>query len=94
MEAAEIALSGVQEEQKVGQRTTLDVIDAQQVLLDARETLVIAERGPAVALFAALSAMGRLTAEALGLPVAKYDATEHYRAVRSKFIGVQTLDGR
>ena len=46
VEAAEIALSGVQEEQKVGQRTTLDVLDAQQVLLDARETLVIAQREP------------------------------------------------
>jgi len=94
VEAAEIALSGVQEEQKVGQRTTLDVLDAQQVLLNARETLVVAQHDRVVASFSVLSAMGRLTAEALGLPTAAYDPSEHYRAVRGKFIGVSTPDGR
>ena len=44
IEAADIALSGVQEEQRVGQRTTLDVLDAQQELLEARETLIVAQR--------------------------------------------------
>ena len=47
-----------------------------------------------MASFALLSAMGRLTAEALALPTAVYDPTEHYRAVRGKFIGVSTPDGR
>ena len=94
VEAAEIALSGVQEEQNVGQRTTLDVLDAQQVLLNARETLIVARRGRVVASFSVLSAMGRLTAEALGLPTAAYDPTEHYRAVRGRFIGTRTPDGR
>ena len=94
VEAAEIALCGVQEEQRVGQRTTLDVLDAQQVLLDARETLVLARRDRVVASFSLLSAMGRLTAEALRLPTAAYDPTEHYQAVRGQFIGVTTPDGR
>jgi len=94
VEAADIALSGVQEEQRVGQRTTLDVLDAQQELLDTRETLIVARRDRVVASFALLSAMGRLTAEALALPTAAYDPTEHYRAVRGRFIGVSTPDGR
>lgn len=94
IEAAEIALSGVQEEQRVGQRTTLDVLDAQQELLNAQETLIVARRGRVVANFALLSAIGRLTAEALALPTAAYDPGEHYKAVRGRFIGVSTPDGR
>jgi len=92
--AAEIALTGVQEEQRVGQRTTLDVLDAQRELLGARETVLVAQRDRAVASFALLSAMGRLTAEALSLPTPAYDPTEHYRAVRTKLIGTRTPDGR
>ena len=92
--AAEIALSGVQEEQSVGQRTTLDVLDAQEELLLARETLVVARRDLVVASFALLSAMGRLNAEQLNLPVAAYDPTEHYNEVRDLWGGVRTPDGR
>jgi outer membrane protein len=92
--AAEIALSGVQEEQRVGQRTTLDVLDQQQELLNARETLIVAQRDLVVASFALLSAMGRLTAEALGLPTPAYDPVEHYQAVSDKWYGVRTPDGR
>jgi outer membrane protein len=94
VDAAGIALSGVQEEQRVGQRTTLDVLDAQQELLSARETAIVAHRDRVVASFALLSAMGRLTAEQLSLPTEAYDPTQHYRAVRSKLIGVRTPDGR
>ena len=94
VEAAEIALSGVQEEQRVGQRTTLDVLDAQEEFLLARETLIIAERDRVVASFALLSAMGRLTGEALSLPVDIYDPTHHYREVRGKWYGLRTPDGR
>lgn len=94
IEAAELALSGVQEERDVGQRTTLDVLDAQQVLLNARELLVIAHHDRLVASFSVLSAMGRLSAETLSLPIDTYDPTEHYRAVRGKVIGASTPDGR
>jgi outer membrane protein len=92
--AAEVALSGVQEEQRVGQRTTLDVLDAQQELLSARETLILARRDLVVASFALLSAMGRLTAEALNLPTPVYDPSEHYTAVRDRWYGTRTPDSR
>ncbi len=92
--AAEIALTGAQEEQRVGQRTTLDVLNQQQELLNARETLIIAERDQVVSSFALLSAMGRLTAETLGLDTPVYDPTEHYQAVTDKWFGVRTPDGR
>ena len=92
--AAETALSGVQEEQRVGQRTTLDVLDAQQEFLNAELTLVIARREATVASFGLLSAIGLLTAEDLKLPAAVYDPTEHYHAVRDKWFGLRTPDGR
>jgi outer membrane protein len=92
--AAELALSGVQEEQRVGQRTTLDVLNQQQDLLDARQILVVARRDQVVAAFSLLSAMGRLSAEQLNLPTAVYDPTEHYRAVRGRWHGFRTPDGR
>jgi outer membrane protein len=94
VQAAEIALSGVQEEQKVGQRTTLDVLDQQQTLLDAQETLINARRGRIVASFSLLSSIGQLTAEALGLATEPYHPEEHYQAVRNRLIGVRTPDGR
>jgi outer membrane protein len=94
VDAAEIALSGVQEEQRVGQRTTLDVLNQQQELLNARETLVLARRSLVVASYALLSAMGRLTAEDLNLPTAAYNPVEHYDAVRDRWRGVRTPDGR
>lgn len=94
VEAAEIALTGVQEEQKVGQRTQLDVLNQQQELLNARETLIVAERGLVVASFALVSAVGRLTAEDLRLPAASYDPGAHYQAVRNKWGGTRTPDGR
>ena len=94
VEAGEIALSGVQEEQRVGQRTQLDVLDQQQELLNARETLVLAERGLVVASFALVSAIGRLTAEPLRLATPAYDPAEHYDAVKNKWIGTRTPDGR
>ncbi len=94
VDAADVALSGVQEEQRVGQRTTLDVLDAQQVVLNANETEIVARHDRVVASFSLLSAVGRLTAEALSLPTAAYDPTEHYKKVRGKFIGVHTPDGR
>jgi outer membrane protein len=92
--AADIALSGVQEEQRVGQRTTLDVLDQQQTLLSARETLIVAQRDRVVASFSLLSAMGRLDAQNLSLPATVYDPGEHYREVRGKMIGIRTPDGR
>lgn len=85
--ANEIALEGVTQEQMVGSRTILDVLDAQQELLNARVSLVRAQRDQYVAAYTLLAAMGRLTAEDLGLPVEVYDPTRHYERARGRLIG-------
>ncbi|MFS8181782.1 TolC family outer membrane protein [Pseudovibrio denitrificans] len=92
--AARLALEGVIEEQRVGQRTTLDVLDTQSDLVDARVTLVTAQRDRVVAAYQVLSSIGRLDYDNLGLSGARYDPTEHYRLVRDKWIGLRTPDGR
>ncbi|MDH3194720.1 MAG: TolC family outer membrane protein [Hyphomicrobiales bacterium] len=94
VEASRIALNGVQEEQRVGQRTTLDVLDAQEELVDARANLVVAQRDSIVASFALLSSAGLLSAENLNLPVELHDPVAHYDAVKDKWFGLRTPDGR
>jgi outer membrane protein len=92
--AAEIALNGVREEARVGQRTTLDVLNAQQELVNARVTLVTAQRDRVVSSYTLLSATGHLTPQVLRLPVQIYDPRIHYHQVRDAWIGVRTPDGR
>lgn len=92
--AAQLALSGVIEERDVGQRTTLDVLNAQADVINARIDLVNAEHDVIVASYAIVSAMGRLSPSRLGLNVAQYDPGEHYRAVKDKWYGLSTPDGR
>ncbi|HEY0293648.1 MAG TPA: TolC family outer membrane protein, partial [Hansschlegelia sp.] len=94
IQASQTALNGVREEAKVGQRTTLDVLNAQQDLLNARVTLIQAQRDRMVASYALLSAVGWLTADRLGLRVARYDPNVHYDQVRDKWYGLRTPDGR
>jgi len=86
--AAQIALEGVQQEALVGSRTVLDVLDAEQELLDAKVELVRSERDEIVARFDVLNAVGRLTGPSLKLPVGYYDTSVHYKAVRQKIFGV------
>ncbi len=85
--AQEIALDGVQQEARVGSRTVLDELDAEQELLDARVNLVRAERDEIVASHDLLSSVGRLTAEDLGLPVEYHNLTANYDRVRNRWIG-------
>ena len=92
--AAQVALSGTIEEQRVGQRTTLDVLNTQEELISARITEVNARRDLVVASYSLASALGRLTAESLGLQVARYEPQEHYEAVRDAWYGLRTPDGR
>ncbi len=92
--ANEVALTGVREEAKVGQRTTLDVLNAQQALLQARTTLVQAEHDQVVDSYQLLSAIGRLNIPTLGLVVAEYDPRVHFDQVKSKWIGLRTPSGQ
>ena len=92
--AARLALNGVIEERNVGQRTTLDVLDAQDDVIAAQINLVSAERDVVVASYAILQSMGRLSASRLGLNVAVHDPREHYNAVKDKWYGLRTPDGR
>ncbi len=92
--ATEVALNGVREEARVGQRTTLDVLNAQQELVNARVSLVTAQRDRVVASFNLLAAVGRLAPEVLGLKTESYDPRVHYHQVRDKWFGVRTPDGR
>lgn len=92
--AQQLALQGVIEEQKVGQRTTLDVLDSQRDLVTAQVTLVEAERNKAVAAYSLLSAVGQLGVDTLSLRVARYQPQQHYKAVKDKWFGLRTPDGR
>jgi len=92
--AAEIALNGVREEARVGQRTTLDVLNAQQELVSARVALVTAQHDRVVASFTLLASVGRLSPAVLGLKIPTYDPRVHYQQVRDSWIGVRTPDGR
>ena len=92
--ASEIALNGVREEARVGQRTTLDVLNAQQDLVNARVALVTAQRDRVVASYTVLAAVGSLSPQIVGLRVQTYDAVTHYHQVRDSWFGVRTPDGR
>ncbi len=85
--AAEIALAGIRREALVGQRTTFDILTAQQNLLNARVALVMAQRERVVASYAILAAMGRLTATHLGLVTQNYDPTRHFDQVKGRLFG-------
>jgi TolC family type I secretion outer membrane protein len=87
VESARIALEGVEQEATVGARTVLDVLDAEQELLDAQVGLVRAERDAFVASYQLLVALGRLTAASLTLPVDVYDYDRHFVEVEDRFHG-------
>jgi outer membrane protein len=92
--ASEVALNGVREEAKAGQRTTLDVLNAQQALVNARVALVTAQHDRVVASYSVLSAIGRLSPQVMNLPTNTYDPSVHYQQVRDAWFGVRTPDGK
>ncbi|WP_210483334.1 TolC family outer membrane protein [Microvirga antarctica] len=94
VDASETALNGVREEARVGQRTTLDVLNAQQELLNARVNLITAQRDRVVASYAVVQAMGRLNSRSLGLAVNHYSPRVHYEQVKDLWGGLSTPDGR
>jgi outer membrane protein len=94
VEASEIALLGTRQEASVGQRTVLDVLNAQQALVNARVALVTAQHDRVVASYAVLSSIGRLSPQVLHLATPVYDPSVHYHQVRDNWMGVRTPDGR
>lgn len=92
--AARLALNGVQQEYQAGTRTTLDVLNAQRELVLSQVLQVRAERDRVIAGYQLLASIGHLTARDIGLEVAVYDPEANYRQVRDKWIGtdVKTVE--
>jgi outer membrane protein len=86
--ANQIALEGVEREAIVGSRTTLDVLNATQLLLTSRTTLVQNLAQVISASYGVAAAIGRLTARDMHLPVPLYDETAYYQAVKDKWVGL------
>jgi outer membrane protein len=93
-DASERALNGVRNEAQAGQRTTLDVLNSQQALVNARVSLITAQHDRIVASYSLLSAVGRLSAQILGLPVPIYDPSVHYQQIRDSWFGMRTPSGQ
>ncbi|HWK34392.1 MAG TPA: TolC family outer membrane protein [Hyphomicrobium sp.] len=96
VESNKVALQGVREEEKVGQRTLLDVLNAELEYLNSQVNLETTRRNLVVASYAVLSSMGRLDAEWIGAASYVYDPNVHYKEVRRKWIGLSITygDGR
>jgi len=92
--AATLALEGVRREREGGQRTTLDVLNAQQDLVSARSRLIAAQRDRVVASYTLAAALGRLDHRRLELNTPDYEARTHYHQVRDAWHGLRTPDGR
>jgi outer membrane protein len=85
--AARLAFEGLREEAKLGARTTLDVLDAEQDVLDARAARAQSEAERYFRVYQILATMGRLTAEDLNLGIPTYDVTGYYNAVKKAPVG-------
>tara|TARA_B100001123_G_scaffold434076_1_gene559973 strand:+ start:3616 stop:5028 length:1413 start_codon:yes stop_codon:yes gene_type:complete len=88
--AARLALEEVKKEYDVGLRSTLDVLDAEQELLDARVTVVEAERDEYVAIYELRSGTGRLSPEHLRFNSEIYDPEVNYEGVSARWWGSDT----
>ena len=93
VDANRIALAGVREEERVGQRTLLDVLNAEQELLNSEVNLVTTKRNLVVASYAVLSTIGRLNAQELGMAGLVYDPEAHYNEVRRKWFDINITHG-
>ncbi len=93
VEANRIALAGVREEERVGQRTLLDVLNAEQELLNSEVNLATDRRNLMVASYTLLSTIGRLNAQELGVANLVYDPEAHYQDVRRKWFDISITHG-
>ncbi len=96
IEANRTALNGVREEEKVGQRTLLDVLNARQELLSSEIQSEATKRNIIVATYAVIAAIGRLNVAELGAVDTVYDPVIHADEVRRKWFGIDIThdDGR
>ena len=94
VKANKIALTGVREEEKVGQRTTLDVLNSQQDLILAKARLIGAQRDRVIASYTLLAAIGRLDVKTLNLNTPDYLPEVHYHQVRDAWHGLRTPSGQ
>jgi outer membrane protein len=92
--AAERALYGVREEAKAGQRTTLEILNAQQELLNARIALIVAQRERVVASYGLMATIGRLSIDNLTFNGESYDPARHYNQVKDSWGGGAGSSGR
>jgi outer membrane protein len=92
--AADVALQGVRREAQGGQRTTIDVLNAQQDLTNARSRQIMAQRDRVIASYTLLSAVGRLDVHTLNLNTPDYQAEVHYHQVRDAWHGLRTPSGQ
>ncbi len=80
--ATTVALRATREEHELGSRTMLDVLNAEQTLLDARASAISTQSEQYLAVYQLLSAMGLLTADYLNLGIATYDPEAYYNTVK------------
>ena len=92
VKAEQLAFEGVRQELEVGSRTTLDVLNEQQTLLNAQVALVRSQHDEVVAGYQLLASVGKLTAKELGLPVTLYDPSENYDMQTWRPFGAATYD--
>lgn len=92
--AAVVALQGVQREAAGGQRTTAEVLNAQQDLVSAKARLISAQRDRVIASYSLLSAVGKLDVRTLGLNTPDYLPEVHYHQVRDAWHGLRTPSGQ
>jgi outer membrane protein len=92
VEASNLALDGVRQEYQVGSRSTIDVLNTQQLVVNAQISVVVARHDQLIASYQLLAAMGHLTSAHLGIN-GRYDVKEHYNDVRNKWIGLEAESG-
>ncbi len=90
VDANRVALDGVRKQAEVGEQTVLDVLNAEQALLDSKVKLATSRRNLVVASYSLLSAIGRISSVDLALNVEQYDPAKHYAEIVHKWIGWDT----
>lgn len=91
LEAAKAALEGVREEAKMGERTVLDILDADQDVLSAEAARAQAHRDEVVASYALAASLGWLLPEKMGMADIAYQPGPHYRAMEDKIFSMDHL---